>query len=79
MYDRNHPALRSIRRSVVARQITCPRTGEVLDIRTAVFVNDKDGFPEAVVSPTGAEEIRADQPTIDALASRGLTLETQEV
>lgn len=41
------------KRGIVARAITCPRTGEVLDIRTAVFLLDRDGDPAYVMSPSG--------------------------
>lgn len=40
-------------RALVARQITCPRTGELLDVRTAVVIRDGDGDPVAVLAQSG--------------------------
>lgn len=51
---------REVLRAAVARQITCPITGEVLDVRTAVMVENSAGTATlGVVSATAWEEIGA--------------------
>lgn len=44
---------KGMRKALVQRAITCPRSGSVLDVRTAVFFNDRDGDPIAVLSQGG--------------------------
>jgi hypothetical protein len=46
-------------RHLVMRDIMCPITGEVLDVRTCVVVLDQDGDPAAVFSPEGGRLIAA--------------------
>lgn len=41
------------RRYAVARQITCPVTGEVLDVRTAVLVECNEGRTSFALSREG--------------------------
>lgn len=67
-------------RHLVSHLITCPATGEVLDMDTCVVFVDADGDPAAVVSQTGYRQILAERPaTIDILAAKGLTLDTDTV
>jgi hypothetical protein len=40
-------------RLLISKSITCPVSGEVLDLRTAIAVRDKDGDPALALSPTG--------------------------
>lgn len=42
-------------RYLVQRAITCPITGDVLDVRTCAVVLDSDGDPAAVFSPEGGQ------------------------
>jgi hypothetical protein len=42
-------------RYLVSRAITCPITGDVLDVRTCAVVLDADGDPAAVFSPKGGQ------------------------
>jgi hypothetical protein len=46
-------------RYLVQRAITCPITGDVLDVRTCAVVLDADGDPAAVFSPEGGRLIAA--------------------
>jgi len=61
-------------RSLVARQIQCPQTGEVLDCRTCAVVVDADGDPVAVYSPRVGEVIRTDAELTAKLAASGYRL-----
>lgn len=58
-------------RSLVQRTIMCPRTGEVLDVRTCVVINDTDGNPIAVVSQDGWKVIAAEVRTQERIAAAG--------
>lgn len=66
-------------RSLVMRAMTCPRSGEVLDVRTCVVLLDDDGDPTAVLSQRGwrtlPDDIRADLTTagvtVDPTTVRG--------
>lgn len=71
-------------KALVQRAITCPRTGEVLDIRTVVVFVDSDGDPAAVMSQAGyaefAAECKAVGTTADArLAHLNLTVDPATV
>lgn len=67
-------AERQLRRYVVGRQITCPRSGEVLDVRTAVFLIGQDGLPSHALSQSGFRSCLLDG-TIKQLIERGLTVD----
>lgn len=57
---------------IVQRNIFCPVTGEVLDVRTCKWFVDEDGDPAYVLSPT-AYDAAVSQPTIvSSLATKGL-------
>lgn len=59
-------------RYIIQRQITCPITGEVLDIDTACYFVDRDGCPAYVLSPE-AYRASVDHPRIvSALEDKGL-------
>jgi hypothetical protein len=53
-------AHREMVKFLVSKQITCPRTGVVLDYRTCVVLLDRDGDPTAVVSQEGWKQIVAE-------------------
>lgn len=62
-------------RHLIARQITCPVTGDVLDIRTAVPLLDRDGDPARMLSPAAADLLRQHPDRQRALLERfGLSL-----
>lgn len=61
---------RDLRRWLVGHQITCPRTGEVLDIRHAVFVMDPDGAPHMAMSQRGWSQVVA-EGSVPELAKHG--------
>lgn len=68
---------------LVAREIICPYTGQVLDVRNCVVLNDADGDPAFVLSQEGWASLHQFQR--DLLAkTHGLTVDpttvqTQEV
>ncbi len=66
-------------RALVSRAITCPRTGEVLDVRTCVVLLDTDGDPLAVVSQRGWVEISGEPATLAALADAGVHVDRSTV
>lgn len=57
---------------IVQRNIFCPVTGAVLDIRTCKWFVDKDGDPAYVLSPEAYDAAVSKQEIIDALATKGL-------
>jgi hypothetical protein len=57
---------------MVQRQIWCPFTNDVLDIRTVKWFVDKDGDPAYVVSPRAYEAIVGSDKSVEGLASKGL-------
>lgn len=77
---RHHPLWRSLVLAAITRAIVCPTTGDVLDIRTAVILLDRDGDPTRAVSPAALDRYRehADDPAgvLAALARRGCQLAT---
>lgn len=58
-------------RYLVQREIFCPYTGHLLDIRTCVVLVDKDGDPEIVMAPEAWEVIEKSPQTLDMLTSKG--------
>lgn len=58
-------------RALVQKEITCPITGHVLDLRTVAVINDRDGDPAMVLSPDGAASIKNDPKKAAALAKHG--------
>ena len=61
---------------LVQKTILCPGTGEVLDVRTCVILNDADGDPVAVLSPTGWARITPENREV--LAERGITVDDRQ-
>jgi len=57
-------------RYIVGRTITCPRTGEVLDFRTCVVLNDADGDPHTVLSQRGWGEVVKFTPDAEYLLAK---------
>ena len=60
--------------ALVQRNITCPVTGEVLDVRTCVVLTDADGDPAGVLSQKGWRAI-ADgtlPDVLDKLRAQGI-------
>ena len=51
---------RQLKVYAIARQILCPITGHVLDIRTAQFSVDADGDPQYAFDPACTEQQIAD-------------------
>jgi len=66
-------------RYLISRTITCVNTGEVLDIRTAVVLSDRDGDPAIVLSQKGWRNVSARPEALAALAARGYTIDTWTV
>lgn len=60
-------------RSLVMRDITCMRTGKVLDARTCAVVRDGDGDVVAVLDPSCVD----DAELVAKLAERDWTLAKQ--
>lgn len=59
----------ALKRGIIQTQITCPITGEVLDLRTAQFSVDKDGDPQRAFAPEVTEKEISDYLDLIALAS----------
>lgn len=57
---------------IIQRQITCPVTGEVLDIRTARYFVDRDGSPAYVLSPEAYDAAVSKPSIVNALEDKGL-------
>lgn len=67
---------RELLRAVVAHAITCPITGEVLDMDTCVVFVDGDGDPRAVTSQVGYQTIlRVDAGRLDVLKAGGIVVD----
>lgn len=64
---------------LVGRTLTCPRTGEVLDSRTAVVLVDTDGDPAAVMSQAGWAEFLTLEDYALRLAGLNLTVDPATV
>lgn len=56
---------------IVQRNIFCPVSGQVLDIRTCKWFVDKDGDPAYVVAPHVYDAAIASEATVEALSQRG--------
>lgn len=56
---------------LVQKAIFCPGTGELLDVRTCVVLNDEDGDRVAVLSPAGWANVTP--ANRELLAERGVT------
>lgn len=56
---------------LVQKTIFCPGTGQLLDARTCVILNDTDGDPAAVLSPSGWANVTVENR--DLLTERGIT------
>jgi hypothetical protein len=59
-------------RYLVSKNITCPRTGEVLDFRTCVVLVDRDGDPAYVISQQGWRLVTRSTQAVDTLRGAGL-------
>jgi hypothetical protein len=60
-------------KALISKAIQCPITGQLLDIRTAVVINDADGDPALVFSPAGWQVIENDPERMAALARHNHT------
>lgn len=58
--------------AMVQRQIFCPQTGHVLDVRTCTVILDKDDDPVAVYSPVVGQAILDTPELRESLAAKGL-------
>lgn len=63
-----------LKKSLVMRHITCNITGDVLDVRTCVTVNDADGDPAYVFSPAGWDQLSGDPAVTAELTRVGFTV-----
>jgi len=61
-------------RYIVQRNIFCPITGNVLDVRTCKWFVDSDGDPAYVVDPLVYDRVKDQPDTIAALEARGYYL-----
>lgn len=57
---------------IVQRNIFCPVTGAVLDVRTCKWFVDADGDPAYVLSPEAYDAVMGMPNTLAALADKGL-------
>lgn len=57
---------------IVQRNIFCPVTGAVLDIRTCKWFVDSDGDPAYVLSPEAYDAAVSQPNIVAALAEKGL-------
>lgn len=64
---------------LVQKEIFCPNTGEVLDVRTCVVLVDKDGDPAYVLSQKGWANVSADPLKVAFLGQNGLTVDPSTV
>jgi hypothetical protein len=71
-------ARRQLVRALVMRAIYCPRTGVVLDMRTCVVLNDRDGDPGIVLSQEGWATLPEEKRRILA-EQHGLTVDESTV
>lgn len=69
---------RQLVRALVMRQIYCPRTSVVLDMRTCVVLNDRDGDPSIVLSQEGWATLPEENRRILA-EEHGLTVDESTV
>lgn len=71
---------RQMVRYIVQRNIFCPITGAVLDVRTCKWLVDADGDPAYVMSPEVFDAVvyglntEKGKAIVDALAEKGLFL-----
>jgi hypothetical protein len=66
-------------RFLVSRTIFCPVTGELLDVRTCVVLNDPDGDPRYVLSQEGWRAVSADPARVEKLTELGVTVDESTV
>ena len=57
---------------LVQKTIFCSGTGQLLDVRTCIVLNDADGDPAAVLSPAGWANVTP--ANRELLADRGITI-----
>lgn len=57
---------------IVQRNIFCPITGAVLDIRTCKWFVDADGDPAYVLSPEAYDAAVSVESVVEALSQKGL-------
>lgn len=50
---------KQLRKHLVQKQITCPVSGDVLDVRTARYIEDEEGTPYVAIAPRVATKIQA--------------------
>lgn len=71
--DLRERVYRSLVQHLVTRNITCLRTGNVLDVRTCVVFVDSNDEPSIVMSPEGYLDMVETQPdALERLAENGL-------
>lgn len=63
---------RQMVRYIVQRNIFCPVTGAVLDVRTCKWFVDADGDPAYVLSPEAYDAAVSEPEIMSALATKGL-------
>lgn len=68
-----------VKLAIVQKSIVCPRSGDVLDIKTAVFAYDADGDPVAAISPAGLASVTDAERADWRAAGIYLTPNDQEV
>jgi hypothetical protein len=66
-------------RYLVTKAIFCPVTGQVLDERTCVVLNDIDGDPLMVLSPDGWTRIAAKVENQARLLEKGVTVDLNTI
>lgn len=63
---------------MVQKQIFCPVTGRVLDVRTVKYLVDRDGDPAYIMDPVAYDVIESDDKLIASLAEKGLFLNGED-
>lgn len=67
--------VRTVRRQlltyIIQRNIFCPVSGEVLDVRTAKYFVDKDGDPAYVLSPKVYDAVVTNPGLVAQMEARG--------
>lgn len=70
---------RKLRLHIIGKTLgTCPRTGESIDIRNAMFVLDRDGDPYMALSQCGWAEVVANGD-VEPLAVNGITADLDTI
>ena len=68
----NKQVEKQIVKYIVQRNIFCPLSGDVLDVRTCKWLVDKDGVPAYVMSPEAYDSVYRGREAIEtSLNARG--------